>query len=700
MPIDGRRSRMLFLTFMLLAGYALRVVNLGEASLWLDELIQVQLARAPLREMFQLVFAHANTPVDVLITKTLLRFGRQDAWLRMSSAYMGVLSIPLIYALARKLLPRPGPLVTALLFTLAPLAIMHHREVRPYATFLMLALLSTLLFLWSLEKQGLWPFFALSFLFLLHTHLFSLALLAVYGLYWLVWLLPKGLRARDSRRWLLAPAALALTTIAFLLSPASPDYVGRFTRAVLQGISGPRAMETLSLAATTYPFPGFAPIVKRIPQDFSGAQPAGLPALGLLFMGLWGMRRRPRALFFLLTWLILIPAAIVFALYQRDHWFSPRYIIHALPPFIMLVGMGAVTLARWLANGAELILRRRSRRPALFPFALAAVLALYFWQTAPALAQARGPSRENLRDGAAFLQQTYQPGTLIIAPLVGPYLLGHYLPKEMDVVDFQSPVLVESVAQNYERAFLLQTVYSHLTPRNTSWLTQENLVAAFQPGVEIYRAPAGEEARKRVQMRIKAILSGDQDVSLAELKRMAAEARKLKDWPLTIQIWEHFLQQAPNDSAAWTELGLAYRQAERLDAAIDAYQRAIELAPNNAWAHLLLANALRLNGQPETALRHAQDAVDIAPHLPDAWSALGFAQLELGDAVAARAAFERGLEQRADALMLRYGLAQAASAARDSDAAELWQALLDLNPPSFMRNAACKHLQNAHTLCP
>ena len=330
---------------------------------------------------------------------------------------------------------------------------------------------------------------------------------------------------------------------------------------------------------------------------------------------------------------------------------------------------------------------------------MAAILILYLWLSEPVLAELYSAPRENLRDAGAFLQKLSDPDTLIVGPVVGPFLRGHYLSWDANIVNLKSAMAIESEAQNYQRAYLLQTRYSQLTPDNAPWLTPDNLVATFPPGVAIYRIPSGEEAREWVQKRTELMRANEDEISAEELRLMAEEARKFRDHRLVIDILERLVRASPQDSGAWTELGLAYRQVNRTDDAIAAYEKAIETNPNNAWAHLLLANVLRQTGDPRAALPHAETAVQIAADVPGAWTALGFARLELGDNAGAREAFARGLKLNADDMMLNYGMALVASEMNEANASDLWRALLETNPPTFIRKDACQHLNNDHPSC-
>ncbi|MCO6452098.1 MAG: glycosyltransferase family 39 protein [Caldilineales bacterium] len=698
----------LLLLGIILAGFGLRVGSLNASSLWLDELIQVQLASLPLAKLPAAMFAHANMPFDILVTKTLLKFGEQDGWLRLSSAFAGTLSLPLIYLVAHKLNARPVPILALALLTVSPLALEYNREIRPYSSLLVLSLLSVYLFLQALDRPWYWLGFAPSFLATLNTHLFAIALAPVFGLYWLLWyLMPLW---RSKRRWplLIAPITLAIVLALFIISPFSPEYIGRFSAALVRGVSGPSAAQSLSLAQTSYPFPGFLFLLQRLPVDFTGVHPANvqgqiLALVGLAFaiLGIISLRRHPHALSFLLLWMIIIPSIIIYTLYQRDHWFSPRYIIHGLPPALILIAAGMAQAGEWIARLIRLV-PNSPHRKAAFAAALVSLLLLgYLLLAGPAISHAYYTPHENLRDASAYLAQEYTPGTLIVAPLVAPYLY-HYLPRNIPVLDMQSGAIIEAEAQKYDRLLILQTPYSRLNYPDAPWINPENAVALFRPGIVIYNGPAGEMARIRLAEREERIgqLDASADVPLADLRQLATDARAMQDWQTAITALNRIVAVTADDAGAWTDLGFAYQMSKAYPDAISAYEKSLSVNPNQAWAQLLLANSYRLNGETEKGLPHAQIATELAPELPNAWSALGYMQLALGDAYSARQSFARGLALRPGDLELRYGDAQAATQANASDAGQVWLDLLALSPPSYMVATACEQLgQEAHPAC-
>jgi spermidine synthase len=139
----------------------------------------------------------------------------------------------------------------------------------------------------------------------------------------------------------------------------------------------------------------------------------------------------------------------------------------------------------------------------------------------------------------------------------------------------------------------------------------------------------------------------------------------------------------PNDYQALVNLGLVYRNAERLDdaahyleravrlrreavegylllgevyerkgdlsRAIGAYESAGRLAPDQAVIYGSLAALYQQAGRLDDAIRAAREVLRIVPDLPLAYSTLGSLYLAKGDLAAAAQSYERALENRPDA---------------------------------------------------
>ncbi|MCB0214703.1 MAG: glycosyltransferase family 39 protein, partial [Anaerolineae bacterium] len=109
---------------------------MGAPSLWYDELLELDIAQGPFSAIGPQLPRHAAMPLDYYLMYGWVRMGRQDFWVRWPALFFGVLSIPLTYALARRLFNRRVGYIAALLMTVALFAVRYSQETRPYALLL------------------------------------------------------------------------------------------------------------------------------------------------------------------------------------------------------------------------------------------------------------------------------------------------------------------------------------------------------------------------------------------------------------------------------------------------------------------------------------------------------------------------------------------------------------------------------------
>ena len=130
--IFGRRSPILALAVLTIAGGALRLWQLGTASLWLDEAASVQFAGLPWSVLWLSGYDNAP-PLYYSLLKLVLRFGDGEAVIRLPSVLFGVLTIPVIYWAGRLIAgPRAG-LTAALYLTLSAAHVEYSQEARGYS---------------------------------------------------------------------------------------------------------------------------------------------------------------------------------------------------------------------------------------------------------------------------------------------------------------------------------------------------------------------------------------------------------------------------------------------------------------------------------------------------------------------------------------------------------------------------------------
>ena len=137
--VSDQRAGILLLLCLLLAA-ALRTLRLGFQPLWWDEGYSVWFATHPLAEMAAFTAQDIHPPFYyALLHGWAALLGTGPAALRLLSVIIGVVTIPLLYLVARRMLSARAALLATLLLTISPLHVYYSQEVRMYG---LVALLS------------------------------------------------------------------------------------------------------------------------------------------------------------------------------------------------------------------------------------------------------------------------------------------------------------------------------------------------------------------------------------------------------------------------------------------------------------------------------------------------------------------------------------------------------------------------------
>src|SRR5271166_302117 len=132
----------------------LRLSHLGSKSLWLDEGATVALARASWQHFAWVWwYGEANLQtVYFLLMRVWIHGGLSEAWLRLPSALFGIVSVPLMYIVARRFVPTGAALASAALLTFSPAHVYYSQEARSYTLTIFLVLLSSYFFVRAVDE--------------------------------------------------------------------------------------------------------------------------------------------------------------------------------------------------------------------------------------------------------------------------------------------------------------------------------------------------------------------------------------------------------------------------------------------------------------------------------------------------------------------------------------------------------------------
>jgi len=127
-------------------GFQLRTWEIGKKGLWLDEAFSVWLGWQPLRELLAwVVKIDQHPPLYYTLLHFWIKFtGDNPNDVRMLSAILGTLTIPVMFLLGRRLMGMTVGLLAALILALSPFHVRFAQETRMYTTLTLNASLALL----------------------------------------------------------------------------------------------------------------------------------------------------------------------------------------------------------------------------------------------------------------------------------------------------------------------------------------------------------------------------------------------------------------------------------------------------------------------------------------------------------------------------------------------------------------------------
>jgi hypothetical protein len=210
---------------------ALRLATLDLQSFWYDEAFTpVHVLHASLGATLRAVAHTENSPpLWYAIAWVQARlFGDGEIALRLPSALAGVASVPLAWAVGRRLGGARAALLAAALVAVNPLMVWYSQEARAYGLIAFTSALALLCFLRAEERPsaGRMAAFALAGALALATHYFAIFLLAPMAL----WLLarPRPRRPALPALGALLAAGLALLPLALAQGGHGTQWIGRW----------------------------------------------------------------------------------------------------------------------------------------------------------------------------------------------------------------------------------------------------------------------------------------------------------------------------------------------------------------------------------------------------------------------------------------------------------------------------------------
>jgi 4-amino-4-deoxy-L-arabinose transferase-like glycosyltransferase len=417
----------------------LRLYRLDNQSLWYDEGFSVYLAGMDVGEITARTAADIQPPLYYYLLHGWIQlFGDSEWALRALSVLFGVLTVPLIYGVARLLFrSRLAGLLAALFAAVSPLHVWYGQEVRMYTLLTFLCLLSSFFLLLAVREKRrwaipiLWAAYTAANVAALYTHYFALFVLAFQAVYILAVLVVQGFRPLQL---LLGSLASGLATVLLYL-PWLPHLFTRYgadasywpgqlkLHEILVDIGlfytgGESVTEAVGiLLASAYVLIFVLCLIALVSEASRTAPPRAEGSSELLPASYF-------PLLFLLLYLLL-PLFLILALSYNSPKFNARYVMVSHPAFLLVVAGGLAALWQRRTGYLGNVLRGALALLALILLLSTSAYANYNAYADPTFARA------DFRSVAAYVRQHIGPDETIILTS------GHMFP----VWDYYAPGL-------------------------------------------------------------------------------------------------------------------------------------------------------------------------------------------------------------------------------------------------------------------
>ncbi len=325
------RSTNIPLAAIVVVAAVLRVIFLGARSFWSDEIVSVKLATDNWGGFwFWISSREANMALYYLLLRGWVKAGDGEVWIRLFSALLGIATVPLFYALVKRLYDQRVAWISALLAATSASLIQFSQEARSYSLLILLCVASYYLFVRLIQEDKIWlvPAYILVSAAALYAHFFA-ALVICSQAVSLLWLPRRTIR--------FGRVAVSWTAIALAALPIS-FYVFRRDVGQLYWVQPTTLAEVYKL---TIFFAGGSKAVAAVLSVLS------LVAIGAaIARHRKQLRTRSEASWRYavpLLWAVL-PVLLTILASLHKPLFVHRYLLVALPGYLILIGLGLASI--------------------------------------------------------------------------------------------------------------------------------------------------------------------------------------------------------------------------------------------------------------------------------------------------------------------------------------------------------------------
>jgi mannosyltransferase len=428
--------------------FFLRLHDLTRESLWLDEGYSVSLSHSGLLDIINGTAADVHPPLYYFLLHFWMKlFGDSETAVRMPSVLIGVLSVGMIYLVAKRLFDYQVGLLAALLLAISSFHVQYSQEARMYGLLTLLTLSSMYCLIELIENRSKISLisYVLFAALALYTQIYGMFVLGTQNLYVLsLFLFNRDRIKLKFWHWItiqVAIVVLYVPWIPYLIKQVTHVQQGFWIPSVniwtlfgtLVGYAGSMRLFELFLIVGLF---GLIWHRKTIAQAFRNI--ASPEIYRFYFLALWG------------TVPMLVPFVVS---HYAPSIFSPKYTIPALAAWYILAA-AAIMAIPWRNAKFIIVL--------LILFLCSQSLRQYYAVT----------TKEQWREATRHIEQNARPGDLIVFNdgMCQRYAFDYYsrredlVKKRFDMSQVTGPDKEEAISNTIDGSRRVWLVLSHKNP--------------------------------------------------------------------------------------------------------------------------------------------------------------------------------------------------------------------------------------------
>lgn len=342
--LTSKNSYFLFLVLIISLGVFLRFYNLGNESLWGDEINEVVIAgQNSISSIINTLLYFEAPPLDYIIVHIFLSFGKNEFVFRLPACVFGIFGIFMIFKIGKSTLNNEVGLISSFLLSTSIFHIAYSQEARMYALFCFLSM-GSFLFLFRSLISGKNIFYILYIIFTLlslYTHYFAIFILITQIIIFLAFAIfkfSKKDKKMNIRIILIIGKYFASIFIIFLLYiPLIRFIIRRITYKPISVYSDISISKYFNFNLIWGVIKGFSNNNNLIAYLF----------LILLIIGFFSIFKKEKAIFLFYSFWLFFPVFIILMfLAKTNNFFTTRYLIFILPAFLIIISEGISYLSK------------------------------------------------------------------------------------------------------------------------------------------------------------------------------------------------------------------------------------------------------------------------------------------------------------------------------------------------------------------